>query len=150
MNDREVVSTLNKLIETCRDGEYGFNLCAEHVSAPELKSVLRQRAEDCRLGAEQLQQQVRACGGIPDEGGTATGAMHRGWVSAKSALTGRSDQAMLDECERGEDVAMARYRDALKQPLPPEVKALVERQAAGVQRNHAQIRELRDRYRAAS
>ena len=73
-----------------------------------------------------------------------SGAMHRGWVSVKGTLGGYSDQAMLDECERGEDAALARYRKALKQNLPPETKAEVERQAQGVQRNHDQIKALRD------
>jgi uncharacterized protein (TIGR02284 family) len=150
MDDKDVTSTLNKLIETCKDGEYGFRLCAEHVRAPELKTVFEQRASDCQRGAEQLQQAVRQYGGQPDEGGSASGAVHRGWVSAKGKLVGSSDVAMLEECERGEDVAMARYRDALEQPLPADVRAIVERQFEGVKRNHAQVRDLRNRYRAAA
>ena len=79
-----------------------------------------------------------------------SGAMHRGWVSVKGTLGGYSDQAMLDECERGEDAALARYRKALKQNLPPEIKAVVERQAQGVQRNHDQIKALRDGFKGSS
>jgi uncharacterized protein (TIGR02284 family) len=55
---------------------------------------------------------------------------------------------MLEECERGEDAAVARYRKALKSELPPAVRTLVERQAEGAQRNHDQIRDLRDQYKA--
>lgn len=57
---------------------------------------------------------------------------------------------MLEECERGEDSAVAQYRKALKQPLPPAIRVMVERQAQGAQRNHDEVRDLRDRMRAAS
>ena len=55
---------------------------------------------------------------------------------------------MLEECERGEDAAVARYRKALKSSLPANVRTLVERQAEGAQRNHDEVRDLRDRYKA--
>ena len=56
---------------------------------------------------------------------------------------------MLEEAERGEDNAKARYMKALKKPLPADVKMIVERQMQGVQRNHDQVKSLRDRYRAS-
>ena len=68
----------------------------------------------------------------------------------KSAMTTYDDKAILEEAERGEDNAKARYTKALRSPLPPEVKMLVERQMQGVQRNHDQIKMLRDQFRAQS
>jgi uncharacterized protein (TIGR02284 family) len=103
-----------------------------------------QRADDCRRGAEELNQQIRALGGAPEQGGSAAGALHRGWVAVRSALTTYDDKAVLQECERGEDNALARYRKALKQPLPANIKQLVERQMQGVQRNHDEVKRLRD------
>ena len=150
MSDQDTVATLNDLIETSNDGAYGFRQCAEHAGAAELRTLLRQRADDCRRAAKELQAQVEQLGGEPDRGGSATGALHRGWVSVRSALSGSSDEAMLAECERGEDTALARYREAMQQPLPPAVKAIVERQLQGVKRNHDQIRNLRDRFKAAA
>ena len=41
----EVISVLNDLIETCKDGEYGFRTCAEHVKSTDLKDVFLRRAE---------------------------------------------------------------------------------------------------------
>ena len=75
------------------------------------------------------------------------GALHRGWVSVKSALSTRDDKAVLEECERGEDAAVARYRKALKSGgLPTHVRALLERQLQGAQRNHDEVKSLRDSY----
>jgi uncharacterized protein (TIGR02284 family) len=146
----KTISVLNDLIETCKDGEYGFQSSAEHVKNPELQQVFTARAAECRKGAEVLQAQVRQLGGEADEGGSASGAIHRGWVAVKGTLSGYGEKAMLEECERGEDAALARYRDALKEDLPPDVRAVVERQYEGVKRNHEQIRTLRDRARAAT
>lgn len=151
MDNKDIVSTLNDLVETCRDGEYGFNACAEHAASEQVRSLFRTRAQDCRTGALELQDLVRQCGGTPDEGGSATGAMHRGWVAVLGAVAGTSDERMLDEAERGEDAALARYRKALKEDdLPPTVRNVIERQLAGVQRNHDQVKALRDRMRAAA
>ena len=144
------IDTLNDLIETCKDGEYGFNSCAEHVKNPDLQQVFTARAAECRKGAQELQALIRQLGGDADDGGSATGAIHRGWVAVKGTLSGYSEKAKLEECERGEDAALARYRDALKEDLPPNVRTVVERQYEGVKRNHDQIRTLRDRARAAT
>ncbi|MBI5271218.1 MAG: PA2169 family four-helix-bundle protein [Burkholderiales bacterium] len=148
-NDRNTLSTLNKLIETCKDGEYGFQSCAEHVNSAELRSLFTARASDCRQAATELQALVRQHGGEPEDSGSATGAMHRGWVAVKGTLAGYSDLAMLEECERGEDAALERYREALEEDLPPQVRMVVERQFEGVKRNHMQVRTLRDQARAA-
>jgi len=75
--------------------------------------------------------------------------MHRGWVAVKSALTTYDDKAVLEECERGEDLAVARYRKALKQQLPAGIKLIVERQAQGAQRNHDQVKMLRNQYQSS-
>ena len=143
INDH-AIDTLSHLHEILRDGEYGFAECAEHTKTPGLKSVFIQRAQDCRAAGSELENLIVDLGGDPGEGGTMTGALHRGWVSVKGTLRGYSDISMLEECERGEDVALAQYRKALKQNLPAEAKAVVERQAQDTQANHDQIRNMRD------
>jgi uncharacterized protein (TIGR02284 family) len=143
----DVIDALQDLAECCKDGEYGFRACAEQAKRPDLKSLFLQRADDCRGGAQELNDQIRMLGGKTEESGSAAGAMHRGWVSVKATLSTYDDKAVLEEAERGEDNAMARYRKALKQPMPAGVKLIVERQMQGVQRNHDQIKMLRDQFR---
>lgn len=140
----DVIDALQDLVECCKDGEYGFSECANQAKRPDLKSVFLQRADDCRRGAEELNQQIRALGGDAKDSGSASGALHRGWVAVRSALTTYDDRAVLQEAERGEDNAVARYRKALKQALPDNVKQMVERQFQQVQRNHDEVKRLRD------
>ena len=146
--NEDAVDTLNDLLEICHDGEYGFRECATHTQASDLKIVMAQRAEDCRLAGLDLMTLIKQMGGKCDEGGTAMGAVHRGWVAAKGKLTGYSDLDMLNECERAEDVALAHYRKALNHNLPEAAHALVKQQASGAQRNHDQIKALRDAAKA--
>jgi len=149
MSNDDIVDTLNDLIETCKDGEFGFTACAKHTQSTELRSVFLQRASECQTAAAELQPYVVQYGGKPDTGGSASGALHRGWVAVRGSLTGYSDQAMLEECERGEDHALARYRKALRDDtLPEPLRALIQRQEMGVQRNHDQIKALRDRIKS--
>ena len=146
----DVIDALQDLVECCKDGEHGFRACAEQSERQDLKSTFLQRADDCRGAAQELNQQIKSLGGSPEEHGSAAGALHRGWVAVKATLSSYDDKAVLEECERGEDNAKARYAKALKQPLPPAVKLIVERQMQGLQRNHDQIKMLRDQFRAAS
>jgi uncharacterized protein (TIGR02284 family) len=146
----DVIDVLKDLVETCFDGEYGFRTCADQAKRQDIKSVLMQRAEDCRRGARELSDKIHELGGKVSEGGTAMGAVERGWVAVRTTLTTYDDKAVLEECERGEDNAKARYRKALQKPLPADVKLIVERQMQGVERNHDQIKMLRDQFKAAS
>jgi uncharacterized protein (TIGR02284 family) len=150
MSNADVVDELNALIETCKDGEYGFRTSAEHVKSTQLRQVFASRADECRQGAAELQSLVTRLGGKADRGSSVSGTMHRGWVDLKGMLTGDSDQAALNECERGEDAALARYRDAIRKPLPDDVAAVVQRQYEGVKRNHDQIRTLRNQTRSTA
>ncbi len=150
MDRDDVVETLNDLIETSKDGEYGFQQCAEHAKSASLKTVFTQRASECRQAAQELQTLASNFGGKPDTGGTAGGAMHRGWIAIRGAVAFDDDQAMLNECERGEDIALNRYRKALDENLPPEVEQVVRRQYEGVRRNHDQVKALRDSFKTTA
>ena len=150
MDKKEVVSTLNDLIETCKDGEQGFKTCAENVESPQIKSKLSQHAGECATGAQELQGIVRSLGGEAETTSSVSGSMHRGWVDIKAAITGKDEVAVLNECERGEDIAVASYRNALDKELPSDIRSVVERQFHGVMRNHDQVKQMRNSARAAS
>lgn len=147
MDSRDVVDTLNELIQTCEDGARGFRVCADDADDLQLKTFFANRARGCTEAAEELQDLVRAYGGEPATGGGWSGALHRRWIDVRALASGRGDQAVLDECERGEEVALLAYRRAAGQDLPAEVRAVVERQLHGVQHNHDQVHRLREAYR---
>jgi hypothetical protein len=49
-------------------------------------------------------------------------------VAVKAKLSTYDDLAVLEDCEHGEAVALASYRDALERDLPAPIRNLVERQ----------------------
>ncbi|MFC4275045.1 PA2169 family four-helix-bundle protein [Achromobacter aloeverae] len=146
MADR-IVKLLNDLVETAKDGEKGFLAAAEDTRDQNLRGLFQDRATDCGQSAQELQTLVTRLGGTPETGGHMAAAVHRGWVHLKAAVAARSDADILRECERGEDIAKRHYADALREPLPEDIRDLVERQYTGLMRHHDQIRDLHDRYR---
>ena len=148
--NNDTIDVLNDLIETSKDGQYGFETSAEHATSPEVRALFSSRGAQCRAAVVELQGLVTQLGGKAQDSGSVAGAVHRGWVAVRSALTTYDDLAMLEECERGEDVAKARYRKALENTLPESVRTVIDRQYQGVISNHDQIRMLRDRFRAAA
>lgn len=152
--NKEAIDVLNDLIETSKDGEEGFSTSAEDLKNPQLKTFFLARANDCRSAVTELQAKVRALGGDPETSSSVSGSMHRAWVDLKSLVTGKSDEAILNEVERGEDVALKAYREAAEKAtqkgLSADVVSLIQNQLAGVQRNHDQVKALRDQVRRQS
>jgi len=154
--NKDVIDVLNDLIEYSKDGEKGFKESAEDVKNMELKAFFVQRAGECANAAAELQGEVRRLGGDPETSTSLSGDLHRGWVNFKSMLTGKSEEAVLNEVERGEDFALKAYKDAreslvkLGRSASDQTYAVVEKQLQGVQRNHDQVRALRDAARARS
>jgi uncharacterized protein (TIGR02284 family) len=144
----DLQSVLNELIETSRDGEQGFLKASQDAEDAELKTLFAECSQRCAQGASELQSLVSSTGGSPETGGSLSGALHRGWISVREALTNRDDKAIVEECERGEDYAKAQYRKALEQDLPADTRVVLERQYQGVMANHDRVKALRDRFRS--
>ena len=142
VNREELIECLNDLIETCRDGENGFQTAADHVRDPELQKFLNQRSQQRAQFASELQSEVRQLGGNPVERGSVSAAFHRGWMNIRSVITGKSDQAIIAECVRGEHAALEHYQRVLMRNLPPNVLPVVKHQFTEIKRSHDRIREL--------
>lgn len=138
----DLVSILNGLIETCKDGEKGFRTAAEGIANPELGTLFLNYAEQRASFAAELQAEVRRLGGDPESSGTALGAVHRGWIDIKSAVAGKDEGAVIAEAERGEDHAVREYREALEKNLPTGVQTIVENQYIHVRDAHDHVRAL--------
>ena len=151
MDNDKAISCLNNLIETCRDGQNGFKEAAENVKTPELKSFFNQISLDRARFVGELQQEVQRLGGDPEKTGSTAAALHRAWIDIKGKLTGKSDESILSECERGEDSAVDAYEDALKDKnLPNDIRTIVERQFRNIQQTHDRVKQWRDAKGATS
>lgn len=142
--NEDTISTLNGLIEVCKDGQEGFKDAAEAVENSRLKTTFYEFSQQRAEFAGVLQECVRRLGGDPEKTSSVGGAMHRAWIDLKSVLTGGSDEAILNECERGEDHAKDAYIKASEEPLPADIADIVRQQSQSVLAAHNRIRDLRN------
>ena len=112
---------------------------------PQLKSLFSEYSQQCARFAVELRSKAQR----PDERdskirGSTAGALHRGWINLKSAVTQGDDHAILAECARGEDSAVEEFRKALNDGLSAPVQEIVSRQYAEIKQAHDRVKQLRD------
>ena len=140
----DVVRLLEELSATCRDGEEGFRQAAADFDDPALRARFLRYAHGRAGLASELLGEIQRLGGEPDPAGHVAGAIHRGWMRFKAAVTGHDDSAILAEAERGEDVAVDIYRKAMERDLPIESRTILQRQLDDIEQVHREVRALRD------
>jgi len=150
MNQDEIITTLNDLIETCRNGEESYKKCSMDASErhSNLQTMFADLQHGCAMAESDLQVLLKAEGGHIRTVSKVSDTVHRGWMHLRTALTGKDDEAVLNDCERGEDAAVQSYKAALKRDLPSSIRTVIERQYQGVLINHNQIKTVRDQVKA--
>jgi uncharacterized protein (TIGR02284 family) len=143
MSHRFTIDALKELIAARHDAERGLRICVECVRDPRLRVLVLSQLHDCAQAVQELQSLVRLLGGELELLPTDSAAAHRRWTDLRAALACDEDGVILDECERGASRALEVYRNALDDPLPGLVRAIVLRQFEDVMTNHDQIRSLR-------
>jgi uncharacterized protein (TIGR02284 family) len=145
----EVISVLNSLIETCKDGEEGFKTAGDAIENPDIRTLFHMYAQQRAHFRSELFNEVLRHGGEPAESGHLAASLHRGWMDLKTAIGGKNEAAIIDECERGEDAAMKAYQEALKENLPADLMSMVEGQYSEVRHSHETVRGLKRAAHAA-
>lgn len=140
----DVISTINGLIQYCRDGQEGFKTAAEGIERSDLKTLFYEYSQQRSDFVGVLQGLVRSLGGDPEDSGSISAAVHRGWMDIKSLVTGKDEHAILNECERGEDYAKDAYAEALKLQLPSKVRDVLQQQSQAILAAHNRVKALRD------
>ena len=150
MDENNAISVVENLIETCKDGQKGYQDAAQHVKRSDLKTYFNEQSlERSRFAGELEAELVRLRKPDKKVSGSASAAVHRAWIDTKVALGG-GDRTILESVEKGEDDAKDTYNKALTGSLPGNLMEIVRRQAGGVQRAHDKVKMLRDSAKAAA
>ncbi|WP_051360057.1 ferritin-like domain-containing protein [Adhaeribacter aquaticus] len=144
--DNKAIKAITDLLETAKDGMKGYETAAESVENPQVKAELSRLSQQRAAFVNELESCANQFGFSANQNTTvesvamdAAGAVHRGWINLKSAITGNSSQAILSECENGDAAALKTYEEALSNTsLPTEVRNVVEKQ-------HSEILEAKNR-----
>lgn len=150
MDANNAISVVENLIETCKDGQKGYQDAAAHAKRSDLKTFFNEESlERARFAGELEAELIRL--GKPDKkvSGSVSGTLRRAWIDTKVSLGG-GDKTILESVEAGEDNAKESYQKAITGDLPENIAQLVRRQAASVQRAHDKVKSLRDEARAAA
>jgi uncharacterized protein (TIGR02284 family) len=148
-NDR-IRIVLERLIDTCRDGEAGYRDAAEHIGSTELRAFFNQQSLERARFAGQLTAELERQGRWQTtRQGSVTGMVKRAWFDVERVLGG-GDASILEAVESGEDAARDAYQKALDEPgMPESVRSLIRAQAQTIFASHDHIKQLRDTHKAA-
>jgi len=144
MDKDKAINVLEDLIQTCKDGQKGYQEAASKVKRSDLKTFFNEQSlERSRFAGELEEELIRL--GKPDKkvSGSVVGSLHRAWIDTKVGLGG-GDKTVLDWLENGEDHAKNAYQKAVTADLPENLAQIVRRQAASVQAAHDKVKSLRD------
>jgi len=144
MDENNAVSVIENLIQTCKDGQKGYQEAASKIKRSDLKTFFNEQSlERSRFAGELEAELIRL--GKPDQkvSGSVAGSLHRAWIDTKVSLGG-GDKTVLDWLEHGEDTAKDAYQKAVISDLPENIAQVVRRQAGGVQAAHDKVKSLRD------
>lgn len=144
MADREHdISTLNSLIATTLDSADGYERAAEDATDAGLKQLFQTRGRERREVVGQLQSQVRALGGTPEDEGTTLAAMHRVFLDLKK-IVGNDNKRVIEEVERGEDHIKNKFESALQDSdLTTETRSVIQRTFTSVKSGHDQVSAMK-------
>jgi uncharacterized protein (TIGR02284 family) len=139
------------LIQTLEDGREGFSLAADRLAdsgRTDLVSQFREYSSQRADFAAELREMASDYGDVIDNGGnggTVAGAVHRGWITVKDAISGGEPREILEAAEQGEDHAVTEYEKALENDdISPQLRQVIARQASKINSAHDNVRALRD------
>jgi len=139
------VAILNTLTATLIDSVKGFEDAASNIEgSSNLQQQFRERASERNTAVEELRAEVRRLGGNAEDDGSFLGATHQRFLDLKAAVTGRDEQAVINEVERGEDYLKEKFETALaSDSLSGESRTVVERAYQSVKSGHDQFSQLK-------
>ena len=143
-----LVTVLNDLIRINNDGVVGYEKAADEARDidVDLRAIFSRMSEESRQYAAELTQEVVKLGGDPATGTTNSGKIYRVWMDLKATFTGNSRQAILENCEYGEDAAQKAYDSALKSDaeMTSDIRQLISNQKSSLKTSHDVIKKYRD------
>jgi uncharacterized protein (TIGR02284 family) len=138
---------VNNLIELNNDRCDGFEKSLKDLGDgdADLKSLFEYYSQQSRRFSQELTAVAARGGADTETGNSVSGTLHRAWIDVKSLFTGGGREAILQECERGEDTIKKAYAEALQAGgLSSEAVQVVSAQSQEINQAHDRIKALRD------
>ncbi len=152
--NENLIEVLNDLIRINNDRIEGYQRAVDEAKDidVDLKAVFNRMSDESRQYAAELTQEVVKLGGEPATGTTTSGKIYRVWMDVKATFSGKSRQAVLENCEFGEDAAQKAYNSALESDadMSTDVRQLITNQKSSLKTSHDVIKKYRDMHKAVN
>ncbi len=150
--NEKLVEELNDLIEINNDRINGYEKAADESKDRDvdLQAIFHKMADESRTYKAELTEEVRRLGGDPESTSTTnSGKLYRVWMDVKAIFTGKDRQAILENCEFGEDAAQKAYNMALASDaeMSAETRNLITDQQSKLKTSHDLIKKYRDAHK---
>ena len=146
---KELIQSLNDLLSRNRDAQKGYVEASNHINLKELSKWMLDYSVQRQLFSNQLDMEIRRLGGMPDDGTSAMGELHRIWIDLKGEITNNDPHAMLEECQRGEERALEDYDATLKKyfrTMPQQTMDMLNRHKSKIILAISQIKAMLKAY----
>ncbi|MEZ4940231.1 MAG: PA2169 family four-helix-bundle protein [Saprospiraceae bacterium] len=143
-----LIQGLNDLLSRNRDAQKGYVEASNHINLNELSKWMLDYSVQRQMFSNQLDMEIRRLGGIPEDGTTALGELHRVWIDLRGEITNNDPLAMLEECLRGEEQAVEDYDAVLRQhrDMPQQTIDLLNRHKSKIILAISQIKAMLKSY----
>jgi uncharacterized protein (TIGR02284 family) len=152
VSNEKLVEVLNDLVEINNDRIVGYEKAADETKEVDvdLQAIFHKMADESRKYKSELVNEVRRLGGEPSTGTTNSGKIYRVWMDVKATFTGKDRQAILENCEFGEDAAQKAYKLALESDADIDVdtRQLITSQQSSLKTSHDLIKKYRDAHKS--
>lgn len=142
------ISALNDLVKINNDRISGYQKAAESTSDNDLKRLFLGYIDDSKKYKSELMDHIYVLGGDPSTGTTLGGKFYQAWIDVRAKFSIKDRHSILADCEYGEDIANAAYRNALDDKeliwKDDTVVAMLSRQLKELRSAHDNIKTLRD------
>lgn len=141
----EIVENLQDLLVKNYDASEMFAKAMEKSQSYNLKNYLKKQAAQRSHFATEITDELRQLNEEPKEKGSFSGGLHRTWIDLKTALSSNKDEAILEECIRGEKASVEEYEDKLEKfNFPPRISNVLHKQSQEIHKTLNQVRHLED------
>ncbi|WP_308990619.1 PA2169 family four-helix-bundle protein [Mariniflexile litorale] len=112
--NKETVNILQELLQKNYDAEAGYKQIMQKAENNLLKNWLQIKAKQRSQFANELDSLIRDLNATPVADGSLLGSAHRAWIDLKTTLSSNTDEAILEECIRGEKASVDEYENQLE------------------------------------
>jgi len=147
MDYEKSVEALNTLIEINLARAKAYKTAYSKTEDSELQALFTRLHDNSEKCTARLSSELKQLGGTPTEATNVSGRFHSAWMDIRAALIGRNQNAILQQCEYGEDIVVAAYKNVLQeqaQHLGRSQFMVVKNQSDLIRASHEEIKTLRN------